>query len=279
MTPAPYILPLADCRDPAAVGGKAINLSRLINAGFPVPGGFAVTTSAYRAAEGAAEPPADVRDAILTAYRGMGSPVVAVRSSATAEDLAEASMAGQYETFLDIAGRAGSRCRGDPMLGQPDSERVRAYLAEHGIDRAQVAMGVVVQKLVPADVAGVLFTANPRPGALGEMLIESSWGLGEAVVSGLVQPDTFVLDRATGAATSIRASNKKTWVPAGSRSGGAQATPDELRQKLSLNSRQVLALWRLGLQRDGALRFGAGHRVGHRRRQCVSAAIAGHHDA
>jgi len=247
-TPVPYILPLADCRDPAAVGGKAINLSRLMGAGFPVPGGFVVTTSAYRAAEGVAEPPADVRDAILAAYRGMGSPVVAVRSSATAEDLAEASMAGQYETFLDIEGekevvRAVGKC-----WASLDSERVRAYLETHGIDRAQVAMGVVVQKQVPADVAGVLFTANPKPGALGEMLIESSWGLGEAVVSGLVQPDTLVLDRATGAATSIRTSDKKVWIPAGSRSEGSRPTPDELRRELSLNSRQVLALWRLGLR-------------------------------
>jgi pyruvate,water dikinase len=246
--PVPYILPLADCCDAAAVGGKAINLCRLINAGFPVPGGFVVTTSAYRAAEGAAEPPADVRDAVLAAYRGMGSPVVAVRSSATAEDLAEASMAGQYETFLDIEGelevvRAVGKCWAS--LG---SQRVRAYLEEHGIDRAQVAMGVVVQKQVPAEVAGVLFTANPKPGALGEMLIESSWGLGEAVVSGLVQPDTLVLDRATGAATSIRTSDKKVWIPAGSRSGESQPTPDKLRQELSLNSRQVLALWRLGLR-------------------------------
>ena len=101
MSSKPYILPLADCRDAAVVGGKAINLSRLINAGFPVPGGFAVTTNAYRVAQ-AAELPPDVRDAIVSAYRGMGAPVVAVRSSATAEDLVDASMAGQYETFLDV---------------------------------------------------------------------------------------------------------------------------------------------------------------------------------
>ena len=248
MNQAPFILPLADCRDPAAVGGKAINLSRLINAGFPVPGGFAVTTSAYLAAEGAAEPPSDVRSAILAAYRGMGSPVVAVRSSATAEDLAEASMAGQYETFLGVQGEQEVVAAVTKCWASLDSERVRAYLEERGIDRAQVAMGVVVQKQVAAEVAGVLFTANPRPGSLGEMLIESSWGLGEAVVSGRVQPDTLVLDRATGAATSIRTSDKKVWIPAGARSGESQPTPDELRQKLSLNSRQVLALWRLGLQ-------------------------------
>ncbi|MCX6873524.1 MAG: PEP-utilizing enzyme [Verrucomicrobia bacterium] len=248
MNPVPYILPLAECRDPAAVGGKALNLARLINAGFPVPGGFAVTTSACRAAEDAAEPPAEVRDAILTAYRGMGSPVVAVRSSATAEDLAEASMAGQYETFLEVAGEQEVVAAVIKCWASLHSERARAYLTECGIDRAKVVMAVVVQKLVAADVAGVLFTANPRPGALGEMLIESSWGLGEAVVAGLVQPDTFVLDRATGAATSVRTADKTVWIPAGTRSKGGQPTPDGLRQKLSLNSRQVLALWRLGLQ-------------------------------
>jgi len=265
--PTPLVISLADCRDASVVGGKAINLTRLIGAGFPVPGGFAITTTAFRAAMGKSPMPADVRDAILTAYRGMGSPVVAVRSSATAEDLAEASMAGQYETCLDVVGEeevleAVVRC-----WASLDSDRVCAYLQQHGIDRADVAMGVVVQRQVQADVAGVLFTANPRPGALGEMLIESSWGFGEAVVSGLVQPDTLVLDRATGAATSIRTSDKKVWIPGNGvrtvlpeRPEGcfaqkgpapfsrAQPTPDELRQKLSLNSRQVLALWRLGLQ-------------------------------
>lgn len=200
----PYILPLADCRDATVVGGKAINLSRLIGAGFPVPGGFAITTTAFRAAQRNAEMPADVIDAILTAYREMGSPVVAVRSSATAEDLAEASMAGQYETFLDVEGEEEVLGAVTKCWASLDSDRVGAYLQQHGIDRAEVAMGVLVQRQVPADVAGVLFTANPRPGALGEMLIESSWGLGEAVVSGLVQPDTLVLDRATGAAMSIR---------------------------------------------------------------------------
>jgi len=253
--PAPLVIPLADCRDAAVVGGKAINLSRLIGAGFPVPGGFAITTTAFRAAKGHVEMPADVTDAILTAYRGMGSPEVAVRSSATAEDLAEASMAGQYETFLDIEGEEEVLEAVTKCWASLDSDRVRAYLHQHGIDRAEVAMGVVVQRQVPADVAGVLFTANPSPGALSEMLIESSWGLGEAVVSGLVQPDTLVLDRATGAATSIRVSDKKVWIPANSRSGESQPVPEELRRELSLGSRQVLALWRLGLEVMG--HFGA----------------------
>jgi pyruvate,water dikinase len=248
-TPAPLVISLADCRDASVMGGKAINLSRLIGAGFPVPSGFAVTTSAYRAAEqDHTEMPTEVRDAILAAYRDLGSPIVAVRSSATAEDLADASMAGQYETYLDVEGEQEVVEAVIKCWASLDSDRVRVYLEEHGIDRTQVAMGVVVQRQVPADVAGVLFTANPKPGALGQMLIESSWGLGEAVVSGLVQPDTLVLDRATGAAMSIDTAHKNVWIPAGSGSRESQPVPDELRQELSLNSRQVLALWRLGLQ-------------------------------
>ena len=163
----PFVLKLADCRDAEVVGGKAINLARLINAGFPVPGGFAVTTHAFRVAAGVPEVPDIVREAVLAAYRRMGSPVVAVRSSATAEDLAEASMAGQYETFLDVEGEeelieAVAKC-----WASLDSARSRAYLAEHGIERAGVAMGVVVQRQVAAEAAGVMFTANPKPGALG----------------------------------------------------------------------------------------------------------------
>ena len=218
-TPAPYILPLADCRDPAAVGGKAINLSRLINAGFPVPGGFAITTTAYRAAEGAAELPSDVRDAILAAYRVWArrwsrsaprrprrtSPKhrwpASVRPFSTSRGSRKSSM--RYAS----AGRVSTRSGCAPISAARD----RPGTGGDGRGCAEA--------LVPADVAGVLFTANPRPGALGEMLIESSWGLGEAVVSGLVQPDTLVLDRATGAATSIRTSDKKVWIPAGSQSG------------------------------------------------------------
>jgi phosphoenolpyruvate synthase/pyruvate phosphate dikinase len=110
----PFTLGLADCRDNAVVGGKAANLGRLVRAGFPVPDGFVLTTFAYRAAQkeangsaanGRALPPEMARE-ILGEYRHMGRGPVAVRSSATAEDMAGASMAGQYETFLDIEGDA-----------------------------------------------------------------------------------------------------------------------------------------------------------------------------
>src|SRR3954453_2086573 len=98
------VQPLIECRDKAIAGGKAVNLGILLRAEFNVPDGFCVTTDAYRywAGTKSEEIPSDLVDEITRSYRAMGSPAVAVRSSATAEDMSEASMAGQYDTFLDI---------------------------------------------------------------------------------------------------------------------------------------------------------------------------------
>ena len=237
------ILPLAACQDVARVGGKAINLARLIQGGFDVPGGFVVTTAAFLSAQEKGMPE-EVSSEILKAYREIGSPTVAVRSSATAEDLADASMAGQYETILDVIGEehlldAVLRC-----WQSIDTPRTRAYLAEKGIPFEKVAMGVVVQELVAADVAGVMFTENPN-GEAGEILIEANWGLGESVVSGLAQPDSLVIDRATGRVKDLRIGGKELWIVPGR---GEEPVPADKRGIPCLNSRDVENLRRLGLQ-------------------------------
>jgi len=245
--PAPFVLPLADGHDSAVVGGKAINLARLINAAFPVPDGFVVTTHAFRRAERSTETlPPDVADAIRTAYRNIGSPTVAVRSSATAEDRDDASMAGQYETSLDLQGERSVLDAVVKCWGSINSERVCAYLKEHDIPPGNVAMAVVVQELVPAEKAGVLFTANPRTGSKNELLVEANWGLGETVVSGMVQPDMLVLDRATGAVESCVISDKQVWIEPGAHEAGP--LPQDKRQIGCLNSKEVLELWKLGLK-------------------------------
>jgi len=246
MTQAPLVLPLGDCQDIRLVGGKAINLARLIVAGFPVPDGFVVTTVAFRQAMRDGVMSAELTAEIAAAYQRLGAPVVAVRSSATAEDLAGASMAGQYETFLDLSGEAEVIAAIGKCWASLHTDRTRTYLAEHGIDGGEVAMAVVVQQLVPADIAGVLFTANPRTGSQQEMLIEASWGLGEAVVSGIVQPDTLVLDRANGTVKTATISDKHVWIASGSHE--VQPVPMERRHAPSLNSRQVHDLWHLGLR-------------------------------
>jgi phosphohistidine swiveling domain-containing protein/uncharacterized membrane protein (DUF106 family) len=243
---------LQDCRDKSLAGGKAVNLGVLLRAGFNVPDGFCVTTDAYRYWAGAKseEIPSDLVDEILRAYRAMsngsGPIAVAVRSSATAEDMSEASMAGQYDTFLDIHDEDALLNRVRCCWASLDSPRTRAYLKEHGIELSQVAMAVVVQRLVPSDVAGVLFTANPQTGSKNEMLVEASWGLGEAVVSGLVQPDVLRIDKNTGRVIHATIADKQILIPPGAHE--EHPVPEEKRRIPCVKGPDVAGLWKLGLQ-------------------------------
>lgn len=250
-----YIQPLADCRDTQIVGGKAVNLGKMIRAGFPVPGGFAITTAAYKLANttvGRMDIPAALREEILTAYRDMGAGVVAVRSSATAEDMGNASMAGQYETFLDIEGEAQLLECIKQCWASIDAPRTRAYLAEHGINISDVAMAVVVQRLIPADASGVLFTSNPNPGNAREMLLEASWGLGEMVVSGKVQPDVLRIDQTTGRVIHAKIADKQIYLAPGVRE---ERPVEESRRRIaSVSGTDVYSLWQLG--RRAAEHFG-----------------------
>lgn len=195
---APMIVPLSDARDVSLVGGKAINLCRLIDADLPVPQGFVVTTGAYRMTGGQGLPQElskELQDQIRDAYAQLDETRVAVRSSATAEDLAEASLAGQYDTFLDVVGADDVIAAVGKCWASLGNDRVGVYLEENGIDASEVAVAVVVQEMVPADVSGVLFTVNPHTGADGEMLIEAVYGLGEGIVSGEIQPDVYRVQR------------------------------------------------------------------------------------
>ncbi|HVT90234.1 MAG TPA: PEP/pyruvate-binding domain-containing protein [Tepidisphaeraceae bacterium] len=245
-----YTQNLFDCRDKSLVGGKAANLGRLIRAGFTVPEGFVVNTRAFifarnrTPADEIVELPPEVIQDIQLAYRAIGAGPVAVRSSATAEDMAAASMAGQYDTFLDINGEAELIDAVRRCWASIDAPRIRAYLNEHGIDGSRVAMAVVVQKLVPAEVAGVLFTANPRQGGSREMLIEASWGLGEALVSGKVQPDVLRLDQQTGRVIEATISDKRVQYTAGTHE--EQSVNESQRRRSCLNSQDVHRLWQLG---------------------------------
>lgn len=250
-----YTKSLVDCRDTALVGGKGASLGRLIRAGFQVPGGFVVNTHAYRLAytllpepATAVEIPAEVVEEIRYRYEEMGRGTVAVRSSATAEDLAAASMAGQCETFLDINGEENLIEAVRNCWASLHTERIRAYFHEHGIDRSVVAMAVVVQRLVPADVAGVLFTADPNGGGRKEMLIDANWGLGETVVGGHVQPDVLRLEAATGRVLSASIADKTVYIAAGT--AGEKPVEESRRKQACLSSRDVHSLWLLGRQTE-----------------------------
>ena len=221
-TTLPVVLDLGylRSRDLPEVGGKAANLGELIAIGMPVPPGFVISTAAYAAvvaanglepllrlaaatgdgasvrhAFAAAEIPEQVTTAMLAAYRAMGSGSVAVRSSATAEDLPGAAFAGQQDTLLGIQDDLALLKAVRQCWGSLWSDRAISYRQQRGFAGEAVALAVVVQRMVAADAAGVMFTANPVTGARNQTVIDASTGLGEAIVSGLVTPDHIVLQR------------------------------------------------------------------------------------
>jgi pyruvate,water dikinase len=213
---APVVVPLADlgAGDIGIAGGKGANLGELIRAGFPVPDGFVIATDAYVAAAAAAgvdpaDPeaararlvaapvPPEIARAVDAAYRTLGGRV-AVRSSATAEDLPEASFAGQQDTILDVADEAGLLDAIRRCWASLWNERAVAYRATHAVDERALRLAVVVQRMVDARSAGVLFTADPITGRRHRAAIDAVRGLGEQLVSGAVNPDHYLVDPRTG---------------------------------------------------------------------------------
>lgn len=203
----------AACGDVRIAGGKGASLAAMTRAGLPVPPGFAIAAGVlersvdaerlralalardHAAAQElvlAAKPPADE---IAAAYERLGGGRVAVRSSATAEDSEAASFAGQQETFLNVEG-AGDVCRRVvECWASFFSERALFYRGHKG-SLEDLGMAVVVQRMVAAHKAGVLFTADPVQRRRDRMIVEAVFGLGEQVVSGEVTPDHYVVDRA-----------------------------------------------------------------------------------
>ena len=263
-----------------AVGGKALNLGIMSSAGLPVPGGFCVTTDAYRsvvadqlddlmgklgdatdrgeatAAAGKArgrvlsvELPPQLRIAIADHYQALGdNEPVAVRSSATAEDLAYASFAGQQDTYLNVVGSAALLDAVRRCWASLWTDRAVSYRNANAIDHRSVALAVVVQRMIDATTAGVMFTANPITGTRHETVIDASPGLGEAVVSGAVNPDHFVVNAVDRSIVTRRLGDKRIMIT--SLPGGGT----ELREltggssEACLNDEQVLQLVDLGQQ-------------------------------
>jgi pyruvate,water dikinase len=286
-----HVVWLDDCGSTSAgeVGGKCANLGELLQAGFRVPPGFAVTTTAQklfldrndlRAREGEllarvdyehvaalttasrelralverADLPSEVATAIREQYEelaeraGAASVPVAVRSSAVAEDLATASFAGQLETYLWIQGADAvvehvRRCWSGFFTPEALSYRKRLEIPE-----AEALMSVGVQVMVDARSAGVMFTLNPLNGDRSKVAIESTWGLGEALVSGAVNPDRFLVDRVTLDVLERTVGSKETELRFESEDGEIVAAPvdEERRRALSLSDEELEELARVG---------------------------------
>jgi pyruvate,water dikinase len=236
--------------DVAAAGGKGASLGELLRAGIRVPDGFVVTTAAFREAIGAladeighriaaldpadaarlatvtaeirelvesTPPPEAVSDAIVTAYEtlcgevGQSDLPVAVRSSATSEDSAEASFAGLQDTYLWVTGAPSVLHHLRRCWASLYSVESVTYRLRRGIPEADLAMAVVVQQMVGSRSSGVMFTRSPQTGDRSVVAIDASWGLGSAVVSGDVTPDSFVVSKVTGEIARRTVATKTRW--------------------------------------------------------------------
>jgi pyruvate,water dikinase len=274
----------------AQAGGKGANLAALVRAGFRVPAGFIVGTEAYRTflaanqiqpkllAQGidADDPvaleaisaeirglftlgslPAELDTLIRAAYAELANhgawPPVAVRSSATAEDLPGLSFAGQQDTYLNVVGPdalidAIKRCWGSLWTARAMGYRARNHIAPDG-----VALAVVVQVMIDSEVSGVLFTANPLTGRRDEIVIDASFGLGEAIVSGQVEPDHYVVDQRNMRITARKLGAKAlAIIPV---SGGGTTQVARTGDQQALTDAQILELARVA--KDVAAHFGS----------------------
>ncbi len=280
--------------DVPLVGGKNANLGEMINAGIPVPPGFAVTAYAYkrfieetgikdeiykiisdvvkekkpeeyqeasrriRALIESTEMPKDIEKAIREAYVELCNRVglkeaklpVAVRSSATAEDLPDASFAGQQETYLNVVGEDEVVEKVRKCWSSLFTPRAIFYREQKGFKHERVLISVAVQKMVNAKAAGVMFTLHPVTGDESKIVIESNWGFGESVVSGAVTPDEFVVDKSTLQIVERRINEKRVWTirdPNTSETKEAEV-PEELRNKPSLTDEEILELAKLAVR-------------------------------
>ncbi|MCL2295878.1 MAG: phosphoenolpyruvate synthase, partial [Methanomassiliicoccaceae archaeon] len=269
------------------VGGKGANLGELTSAGFPVPGAFVITTVAYdyflekskildgikkelktidrssdqslsdaskriRALFEKHEIPDDLKKEIVSSYKMIiprgTSGFVAVRSSATAEDLPDASFAGQQETFLNVKDESDLMEKIRKCWSSLFTARAISYREKQGFAHDSVKLAVVVQKMVNSEVSGIMFTVDPNNGAKN-IIIEAGYGLGEAIVGGEVTPDTYDVDKSKMAITKKRISSQK-WKYVRGTDGGClkKDIPSGEEKKQKIEDRRILEIAEIGRQ-------------------------------
>lgn len=277
-----HVISLASKGETGEIGGKARNLMDLMAAGFPVPEGWVVSTSAYerfldrnglrprisdalkdldyrdavkvvRCAESirgwmmAGDIDPELADRLLKETEAFGpSGLWAVRSSAIAEDLEQASFAGQQDTYLNVTreklAESVKKCWASYW-----NDRAIEYRHDQGIGHLDSGMAVVVQRMVNADSSGIMFTSDPITGE-EKIIIESSWGLGESIASGLVTPDRFVCDAGTGEIKESKINNKTQAMFLSPEGEKVVDVPEAERNRPSLTRGKVELVAKLGTQ-------------------------------
>ena len=263
-------------------GGKGLNLVRLTRAGFAVPRGCIISTNAYRefvntnrwlpailsgvadlpaedvsalertsaqirASFSAGKIPEELDASIRAAYAELGDRPVAVRSSATAEDLPDLSFAGQQDTYLNVIGaqqllEAVVNCWSSLWTARAIGYRIR-----NGIDHQEAALAVIVQEMVQSEASGVLFTANPLTGLRSESVIDATLGLGEALVSGQVVPDHYVVNTLSRRVLTKTIGEKKISTR-GKAGGGVETVEEDAQTQRALSDEAILQLAEIGRQ-------------------------------
>jgi phosphohistidine swiveling domain-containing protein len=228
-------------------GGKGGSLAKMYQAGLPVPDGFVILPGAFEDDD----MPSDVWEQVTANLQNLRKPegeqAFAVRSSASGEDSVEASFAGEFETVLNVFSDEEVHEAILKVHNSGQSERVRAYSMARGIE-SRLDVAVIVQKLVEAESSGVLFTANPVTGERDQAMITATWGLGEAVVGGLVTPDTLTVNKKDGQIVSKEIPEKKVMTVRLKRGTREEPVPDDMRNVPVLSAEQVKELNRLGVQ-------------------------------
>lgn len=274
-----FVLPFAQLsKDHVSIaGGKGAQLGEMTSAGIPVPPGFVVLTASFeemieennlkntikeilksvdpkktetvnQASEqirhiiSKAHVPKNVDHEIYSAFDSLGAEFVAVRSSATAEDASTASWAGELETYLNIQ-RDGLVSAVKKCWSSLFTPRAIFYRFEKGMAHLDISVAVVVQKMVQSEVSGVAFTVHPVTKDANQMVIEAGWGLGEAVVGGLITPDNYVVDKSEELILDVTV-NAQEYMIAKDKTGKTHEVPvpEEKREKQKLDGRTIMAL-------------------------------------
>ena len=242
--------------DSALVGGKAANLSRLARLYHRVPDGFSLPVTVMDEAH-----PFDLRDEIicaisdLMACHRLSEFIAAVRSSAVDEDGATASFAGQHETYLNVVGAEAILQSVIRCWESDRSEHAVHYRRQQGLSVERPQLAVLVQQLVSAEVAAVVFSANPVTGNRDEVMINASWGLGESIVGGTVTPDTFIVRKSDLAVVQRVVADKQLMTVSAPSGTHEVDVPRFLRDTSSLDDDQVIEMAKLAVTLETTMEY------------------------